>query len=113
MKFPQLPSDVMGMSDLLHHNLNPTQSDKQPSPSTIASAATITPTSHLTIITGTVQVATIVPPVTGAHQLCLIFTNAAPGATLTTGNIANALTPVTNIPVIAQYNPTTSKYHLK
>lgn len=42
------------MSDLLHQNFETVQSDQQPFPPTIASAATIAPTTKLTFLTGTV-----------------------------------------------------------
>lgn len=98
------------MADLNAQDFSTVQSDKQPTPKTIASAAAITPTGFVTFVTGTVQVATITPPVSGAHMLVLIFTNAAPGALLTTGNIQRAAQPVQNVPVIFVYDPTTAKY---
>lgn len=98
------------MIDALFQQLSPVQSDKQPSPSTIASAATIAPTTRLTFVTGTVQVATITPPVTGYHELVFIFTNGAPGALLATGNIQVAYTPITNQAFILYYDPATKKY---
>jgi len=98
------------MPDLSFQDISTVQSDKQPTPKTIASAATITPTGFLTFVTGTVQVATITPPVSGAHMLVFVFTNASPGALLTTGNIQRAAQPVQNVPVIFVYDPTTAKY---
>lgn len=99
------------MPDLLHQNLFTVQSDKQPVPPTIAAAATIVPTTKLTFVTGTTQVATITPPVSGYHELTFIFTNASPGAMLTTGNIQRAAQPVQNIPVTLYYDPSTKKYY--
>lgn len=99
--------------DLLFEALSTVQGSQGPLPTTIASGTTIAPTTYLSLVTGTAAVGTITPPITGAHQLCLVFTNAAPGTTLTTGNIVNAVTPTTNVPVIAVYNPLTAKYHLK
>lgn len=98
------------MSDLLHQNLSSPQSDKQPNPVTLASAATIAPTTKLTFVTGTVQVATITPPVSGYHELVFIFTNGAPGALVTTGNIHTAYTPITNQAFVLYYDPSTAKY---
>lgn len=98
------------MSDLLHQNLSSVQSDKQLTPPTIASAATIAPTTRLTFITGTVQVATITPPVTGYHELVLIFTDVSPGALVTTGNIKTAYTPIQNKSFSLHYDPSTGKY---
>jgi hypothetical protein len=98
------------MSDLLFQQLSSVQSNLQPTPPTIASAATISPTTKLTFLTGTAQVATINPPVSGYHELVLIFTNANPGATVTTGNIKTAVTPIQNIPLVLYYDPVTALY---
>lgn len=79
---------------------------------TLASAATIAPTHQAHLVTGTVQVATITPPGDGFEgPLFLVFTNASPGALLTSGNIANAVTPVTNVPVLLVYNKETAKWY--
>ena len=98
------------MSDLNHQDFACVQSDKQPKPKTLASAATIAPTTRLTFVTGTVQVATITPPVTGYHELVLIFTDANPGALLTSGNIKTAYTPLQNKSFSLHYNPLDGKY---
>lgn len=98
------------MSDLMFQNLSTVQSDKQQYPVTMASAATIAPTTKLTFVTGTVQVANITPPVTGYHELTFIFTNGAPGALLTTGNIHTAYTPIQNQAFTLYYDPSTAKY---
>lgn len=96
--------------DLYAANFTVAQSNKQPSPPTLASAATIAPTTRLTFVTGTVQVATITPPLSGYHELVFIFTNAAPGALLTTGNIHTAYTPIQNQSFVLQFDPSTAKY---
>ncbi len=98
------------MSDLLFQNFSTVQSNEQPAPSTIASAATITPLSLITFLTGTAQLATINPPVTGQHMLVLIFTNGSPGAFVTTGNIKAAYQPIQNLPVVLFYDPITALY---
>ena len=98
------------MSDLLFQQLSTVQSDKEPTPPTIASAATISPQTLMTFLTGTVQLATINPPVSGAHMLVLIFTNASPGAFVTTGNIKAAYQPIQNLPVVLFYDPVTALY---
>jgi hypothetical protein len=97
-------------SDLLAQNLSTFQSNKQPSPPTIASAATIAPTTRFTFVTGTVTIATVTPPVTGYHELVLCFTNASPGVFLTTGNLQIAYQPVQNRPITLFYDPSTAKY---
>lgn len=99
------------MSDLYHQNINTVASDKVPNPYTLASAATIAPNTFLTFVTGTVQVATITPPVSGAHMLAFVFTHATPGALLTSGNIHSAYTPIQNKVLFVVYDPTTAKYY--
>lgn len=98
------------MSDLNHQNFATVQSNQQPQPVTMAAAATIAPTTGLTFITGTTQIANITPPVTGYHMLILIFTDAAPGTLLTTGNINTAVVPTQNLPTFLFYDPVTAKY---
>lgn len=98
------------MSDLNFQDISTVASDKNPAPLTIASAATVAPVTFLTFITGTVAIATVTPPVSGAHMLCFIYTTTTPVATTTTGNITNAVTPKTNSPVFLVYNPVTGKY---
>lgn len=98
------------MSDLNFQDFSTVQSDKQQKPVTLASAATIAPLTKLTFVTGTVQVATITPPVSGYHELTFIYTNGAPGALLTTGNIHTAYTPIQNQAFTLYYDPSTAKY---
>lgn len=98
------------MSDLMHQDLQTPQSNMQQSPLTLASAATIAPVTKLTFVTGTVQVATITPPVSGYVELAFVFTNASPGAFVTTGNIHTAYTPIQNQVFILYYDPSTAKW---
>jgi hypothetical protein len=97
------------MADLLFQNFSTVQSNLQPQPQTIATAATIAPQGFLTFVTGTAAtLATITPPVTGVHMLCFVFST---GAVLNiTGNILNAATTVSNVPMFFIYNPITAKY---
>lgn len=99
--------------DLLYQNLSTVQSDKQPLPPTIAAAATIVPTTKLTFLTGTTQVATITPPSTGYHELTLCFTDGSPGLFLTSGNLKTAYQPVQNRPIDLCYDPSSNKYWVK
>ncbi len=101
------------MADNVFQNFSTVQSNEQPTPPTIASAVTITPTTLITFLTGTAQTTTINPPVTGSHVLILIFTNGSPGAFLTTGNINAAITPAQNVPVLCVYDPVSAKYWCK
>ena len=99
------------MSDLNFQEFSTVQSKAQRGPNTLASAATMVPTSFLTKVTGTVQIANITPPVTGIHVLAFVFTNAAPGVLLTTGNILNAVTPTQDVPTMFLYDPVQRKYY--
>lgn len=97
------------MPDLEFQKFSTVQSNQQPNPATFATAATIAPVGRLTFVTGTAAtLATITPPVSGYHELVFIF---SVGAVLNiTGNILNAATAVSNIPVLFFYNPLTAKY---
>jgi hypothetical protein len=77
----------------------------------MAAATTIAPTTLVTILSGTTQLKTITPPVTGQHLLFLIFTDTTPGTTLTTGNILNAVVPTQNVPSGFLYDPAQAKYY--
>lgn len=100
--------------ELYAQNFSTIQTKQQSLPPTIASAATIAPTTKLTFLTGTTQVATITPPVTGAYQeITLCFTNASPGAFLTSGNIQTAYTPIQNRPIDLCYDPSSAKWWVK
>lgn len=102
------------MSDLLHQNLATVQSNQQPMPATIAGAATIAPTTFITFVSGTTDVATVTPPVTGQHMLVLIPTDEAPGSLLTTGNILVGTTTLAEgVPVFLIYDPIQAKYYIK
>lgn len=99
------------MSDNLFQNLSTVQSNEQPTPPTIASAAAISPVNFVTFLTGTVQVTSIVPPATGMHMLVLIFTNGSPGglgAGTGVNNIKAAITIAQNVPVLCIFDPVTS-----
>ena len=99
------------MSDLLFQNLSTVQSNQQPQPNTVASAATIAPVTLITFVTGTTQVANITPPVTGQHMLILIFTDGSPGTFLTSGNVLTAVVPTQNLPSFFFYDPIQAKYY--
>lgn len=100
----------MSQYDLVHDNFSTHQSKQQPTPNTIAAAATIAPSTLQTIVTGTTQIATVTPPLSGQHMLVLIFTSTTPGTFLTTGNVLNAIVPTTELPTLLFYNPSTGKY---
>ena len=110
-KFSETPDGLYHVDDLNFQNMSTVQSLQQPTPKTIASSATIAPTTFLTNVTGTVPVTTITPPVSGQHMLALRFTNASPGVTGTTGNIGIATTTVLNKILFYVYDPTAAKYY--
>jgi hypothetical protein len=98
-------------NDLLFQNISTVQNKLQPKPNTIASTTTIAPTSFITFVSGTVDVATVTPPVTGQHMLMLSFTSATPGDLLTTGNILVGTTTVVQYtPILLFYDPNQAKY---
>lgn len=99
------------MSDALFQNFSTVQSKQQLGPTTIASTTTIAPPSYLTYITGTIDIATITPPVTGICQIALIFTDSSPGNILTTGNVPLGYTTINDNSVITLlYNPWTATW---
>lgn len=101
-------------NDLLFQNLTTVQSSAQQMPNTIASTTTIAPTSFITFLSGTIDVATVTPPVSGQHMLVIIPTNATPGDLLTTGNILVGSTlPAQNVPIFLFYTPASGKYYPK
>ncbi len=98
------------MSDLLFQNFSTVQSDKQPLPVTVAAAATIAPVGFITVVAGNTAIATITPPVSGQHMLCII-----PGTTTgftTGGNISGGTTTVSGRAYLFVYNPITALYYL-
>lgn len=75
---------------------------------TLASAATVAPTTFLTVLTGNTAITAITPPVTTAHMLALQF---AGTAGITAGNnIATTKASVVGEIMLLVFNPTTQKY---
>lgn len=102
------------MPDLNFQDLSTVNSGLQPKPVTIASAATVAPTTFLSFISGTVAIATVTPPVTGAHMLAFIFTTTTPTAFTTTGgNMKAVTTPTQNTINLLVWNPLENKYYVK
>lgn len=99
--------------DSLWQNFATVQNKLQPMPVTIASAADLGESvqTFISFITGTTAIDTIDPPVSGAHMLVLIFTNANPGGVTTGGNIAVATDPAQNAPVLLFYDPISATYY--
>lgn len=72
---------------------------------TLASAATISPQSDLVTVTGSTAIATINPPTQGGFsQMMIIVPSDGSVATLTTGNIAVAVTMAQNRATLFVYS---------
>jgi hypothetical protein len=98
------------MDDLNFQQLSTVQNSSQLQPKTVTAAATIAPTTFLTFVTGTTNLATITPPVSGCHMLAMVFSTTALQV-VTTGNILiGTTTVVIGVPVLFIYNPITAKY---
>lgn len=82
----------------------------KPIEKTLVTATTIAPTTQITYITGTTQIATITPPWSGfAGSLDFIFASAQ--TTLTTGNIAIATTVVAKQTLRMTYSVVQGKWY--
>jgi hypothetical protein len=96
------------MPDLNFQDLSTVQSGLQPKPVTVTAAATIAPTTFLTLLTGATAVTTITPPVTGTHMLCIVpggATGFAAG-----GNVTGGTTTVASRACLLVFNPATNGY---
>lgn len=89
--------------------LGTVQGPTSPRGATLASGATIAPTTFLTILTGNTAINTITPPVPFGHMIALLFAGTAGvGAS---GNIATAKASVVGEVILLIYNPAQAKYH--
>lgn len=98
------------MPDLNFQDISTVQSFQQPKPVTLTAAATIAPTTFITILSGNTAVSTITPPVTGSHMLCIV-----PGTTTgftTGGNVSGGTTTVASRAYLFVFNPLTGNYSL-
>ena len=106
------------MSDLDFQAFSPVQNSLQGGPTTLASAANITPVSKMTRVTGTTPITTITKPVSGYHELTLIFSSAYATA-LNTGGVSSAtvaaihaaITSVADRPITVYFDPRTNLYY--
>lgn len=98
------------MSDLNSADIGTVQSSQQPTPVRMAAAATIAPTTFLTVLDGNTAVATITPPVTGTHMLA-IMPDTTTGFT-TGGNVSGATTTVASRVYLFVYDPVAATYYL-
>jgi hypothetical protein len=99
------------MSDLNFQDFSTVQSGLQQKPVTLASATVITPRTFLTRLTGSTQVETITPPVTGCHVLALVSVD---GVVVigTSGNVLVGYSTVQNRPIMLIYDPNQGKYYV-
>lgn len=96
--------------DLSSYDFALPQSTLQPTPTTLASAATMAPTTLVTLVTGAAAIVNITPPQAGIHMLIFISS----GGTYTMTAAGNILTAVAasaaGVMTILIYNPVTGKY---
>lgn len=97
-----------GADTLNFQEFSTVQSNVQPAPKVIASAALIAPTGFLTVLTGNVAVVNITPPMSWTHMLAIQFAGVA-GVTAA-GNVATATATVAGQILLLIYNPNTKKY---
>lgn len=97
------------MSDLNFQDLSTVQNSLQPKPRTIDAAETIAPTTFLTFLSGTTEVATITPPVTGTHMIAIVA-GTTTAAFTTSGNIVGLTTASTTQPSVFIYDPISETY---
>lgn len=98
-----MPADTLNFQEY-----STVQSNVQPAPKTLASAATIAPTGFLTVLTGNTAVVNITPPLSWTHMIAIQFAGVA-GVTAA-GNIATAKASVAGEIMLLIYNPNTKKY---
>ncbi len=97
------------MSDLNFQDLSTVQSKVQQQPVTLASADAISPTTFITKLTGTTEINTINPPVTGSHMLMLVSDALTPFGV--SGNISSpAFTLLVNVPCLMFFDPASQTY---
>ena len=98
----------MGITESDWAQISPTQGPTSPKPGTLASAAVISPTTFLTILTGNVAIATINPPVPHGHMLAIQFAGTA--GVNNTGNVLTTTASVVGQCMLLVYNPSSGKY---
>lgn len=97
-----------GAVTLNFQNFSTVQSNLQPAPKVIASAATIVPEGFLTVLTGNTAVVNITPYLDWTHMIAVQFAGTA-GVTAA-GNIATATATIAGQILLLIYNPNTGKY---
>lgn len=99
------------MSDLNHQDIGSVNSFPGKGVATLASATVVAPTTFLTRLTGAVALATVTPPVSGAHMLALVSVD---GVIVigTGGNILVGYSTVQNRPILLIWDPLQGKYYI-
>lgn len=104
-------------NELLFEKFSTFQSPALPTPTTVAGAATLTPTQKFTRVTGTTSITKITPPVDAYHELTFVFTTGYANAFNTGGSgdgaIAVAYTSIADRPIDLCYDPRTKLYYPK
>ncbi len=81
-------------------------------PETVATTTTISPTSDLVMLTGTTSIETILPPFLGVAPGVMFFVPVTDTvSTVTTGNIAIAVTMALKRVTVMVYNQVTNKWY--
>lgn len=96
--------------DLNFQQISTVQSGLQPKPTRLTAAATLAPTTFLTIVAGNTAIQNITPPVTGSHMLAIV-----PGTTTgftTGGNVSGGTTTVSGKAYLFIYDPVSNTYYL-
>lgn len=106
----------MPLTPVYPFDFYPAQSEQQAGAQTLASAATITPISRFTRLTGTTPVTKIVPPnPKGYCEAVFVWTTGTANGFNTGGSgvgaIAVAYTTVTDRPVTLYYDPRTTLWY--
>lgn len=96
-------------NDLNFQNLSTVAGAQSPKPPTLASAATIAPTTFVTVVSGVAAIVNVTPPEDGWHMLVLIPSGAW---TMTAaGNLQTVMAAAAvGQPVFLIFNPNTGKY---
>jgi hypothetical protein len=112
----------MSAPTLLFQNFSTAQSEQQPQPNSIVTAAVIAPSTFMTTLVGTTAIATITPPLPNQHMLAIMplttnfggflgTTNSgADGRNIARASLTNSTTWGTR-PSLFFYDPRTELYY--
>lgn len=105
----------MPIDEVDWQRLSTVQTKPQPGPVGVTAALAITPTTFLTIVTGTTAIATINPPVIGTHLLAIVtvttdFLGFTAAGNIIVASVTNGTT-WNNKTTLFVYNPLNGKYY--